>query len=78
MPSTVQVGMVTYTDWPKVNTYSYAFHNFNTLNEDLNPDPTNYQPFNADLIGTFDYARFEEVDVPAQYVGLDFSDLWGY
>ena len=74
MPETLQVGMVTYTDWPKVNTYTYAFHNFNTLNSDLDPDPTAYQSFNPDLIGTFDFARFEDVDVPAQYVGLDFSD----
>ena len=74
MPDTLQVGMVTYTDWPKVNTYSYSFHNFNTLNEDLDPDPTSYQPFNADLIGTFDYARFENVNLPPEYVGLDFSD----
>lgn len=74
MPDTLQVGMVTYTDWPKVNTYSYAFHNFNTLNSDLVSDPTPWQPFNADLIGTFDYARFEDVNLPAQYVGLDFSN----
>ncbi|MFT6338260.1 MAG: hypothetical protein ACJATI_005032 [Halioglobus sp.] len=74
MPDTLQVGMVTYTDWPKVNTYTYAFHNFNTLNEDLDPDPTSFQPFNADLIGTFDYARFEDVSLPAQYVGLDLSN----
>jgi hypothetical protein len=74
MPDTLQVGMVTYTDWPKVNTYSYSFHNFNTLNSDLQNDPTPWQPFNADLVGTFDFARFEEVDLPAQYVGLDFSD----
>jgi hypothetical protein len=74
MPDTLQVGMVTYTDWPKVNTYSYSFHNFNTLNADLNPDPTNYQPFNADLIGTFDFARFENVDLPVEYNGLDFSN----
>ncbi len=40
MPDTLQVGMVTYTDWPKVSTYSYSFHNFNTLNEDLDLDPT--------------------------------------
>lgn len=74
MPDTLQVGMVTYTDWPKVNTYSYSFHNFNTLNSDLDPDPTSYQPFNPDLIGTFDYARFQEVNLPAPYVGLDFSN----
>lgn len=74
MPDTLQVGMVTYTDWPKVNTYSYAFHNFNTLNSNLDPDPSDYQPFNADLIGTFDYARFENVNLPPEYEGLDFSD----
>ncbi|MDF1696204.1 MAG: hypothetical protein P1U56_10245 [Saprospiraceae bacterium] len=74
MPDTLQVGMVTYTDWPKVNTYSYAFHNFNTLNEDLDPDSTDYQPFNADLIGTFEYARFENVLLPTEFEGLDFSD----
>ncbi len=74
MPDTLQVGMVTYTNWPKVNTYSYAFHNFNILNSDLQNDPTPWQPFNADLVGTFDYARFEDVDLPGQYVGLDFSN----
>ena len=74
MPDTLQVGIVTYTDWPKVNTYSYSFHNFNTLNEDLNPDPTSFQPFNADLVGTFNYARFENVDLPSEYIGLDFSN----
>jgi hypothetical protein len=74
MPDTLQVGMVTYTDWPKVNTYAYAYHNFNTLNSDLVDDPTPWQPFNADLIGTFDYARFEEVNLPQEYVGLDFSN----
>lgn len=74
MPDTLQVGMVTYTDWPKVNTYSYSYHNFNTLNDDLDPDPSEDQPFNADLIGTFDYARFQDVNLPAEYVGLDFSD----
>lgn len=74
MPDTLQVGMVTYTDWPKVNSYSYAFHNFNTLNSDLNPDPSSGQPFNPDLIGTFDYARFQNVNLPSEYNGLDFSD----
>ena len=74
MPETLQVGMVTYTDCSKVNTYSYEFHNFNTLNSDLDPDPSSGQPFNADLIGTFDYARFENVNISASYDGLDFSD----
>lgn len=75
MPDTLQVGMVTYTNWGKVSSYTYEFHNFNTLNEDLDPDPSSEQPFNADLIGTFDYARFEEVTLPAEFVGLDFSNV---
>ncbi len=74
MPDTLQVGMVTYTDWPKVNTYTYAFHNFHTLNSNLEDDPTSWQPFNADLVGTFDYARFQDVNLPVEYIGLDFSD----
>lgn len=75
MPDTLQVGMVTYTDWPKVDTYAYSFHNFNTLNSDLDPDPTSYQPINPDLIGTFDYARFEDLNLPVEYEGLDFTDI---
>lgn len=74
MPDTVQVGMVTYTNWGKVNTYSFAFHNLNTLNSDLDPDPSSGTPFNADLIGTFDYARFQDVELPPEYDGLDFSN----
>ena len=74
MPDTLQVGMVTYTDWEKVSTYSYSFHNFNTLNTDLDPDPSSDEIFNPDLIGTFDYARFEDLNLPAEYIGLDFTD----
>jgi len=43
MPTDVQVGFVTYTDWDKVNTYSIEFHNANTINADLNPDPSDDQ-----------------------------------
>jgi len=74
IPATAQVGLVAYTDWPKVNTYDIPFHNANTLNSDLDPDPTAGTPFNADLIGRFDYARFDEVVVPPAYQGADFSD----
>ena len=40
-PDTVQIGFVTYTDWPKVDSYTPAFHNSNTLHPDsLALDPT--------------------------------------
>lgn len=76
MPSAVQAGFVAYTDWNKVNTYSIGFHNQNTLNEDLNPDPSTDTSlvFRPDIIGKFEYARFEEVHVPEVYDTLDFSN----
>lgn len=69
MPSDMQTGFVTYTDWNKVNTYSISFHNENTLNSDLDPDPSSNQnqPFNPDIIGKFEYGRFDEVIIPSGY-----------
>jgi len=74
MPTDVQVGFVTYTDWDKVNTYSIEFHNANTINADLNPDPSDdqNQPFNPDLIGQFEYGRFTEAVIDPTYAGANF------
>ncbi len=72
-PSEIQVGFVTYTDWNKVNTYTPFFHNSNVLNANLSPDPSSNpaQAFDPALIGTFEYARFDEVTVPAALMGVD-------
>lgn len=64
-PPTVQIGFVTYTDWPKVSSYNHFFHNSHVLNAALSPDPTAGIAFNPDLIGRFDFARFDDVSVPA-------------
>ena len=65
---TLQIGFVSYTDWPKVNSYTYAFHNTNTLHPDsLAMDPTPGVPFNPDIIAHFDFARlilFHRICIP--------------
>jgi|GEM_PF-1039112 len=76
-PDTVQVGLVTYTDWGKVSTYTPIFLNSNTINANLNPDPSSNpgQPFNPDLIGTFDFARFDDVSIPPALASADLTDI---
>ncbi|NNF36934.1 MAG: hypothetical protein HKN68_22720 [Saprospiraceae bacterium] len=70
MPSEVQLGFVTYTDWPNVNQYNYITQNSNVLNDDFD----NTVSWNPDLIGTFDYARFDDVSIPPHLQGLNFSN----
>jgi len=52
LQDTLQVGMVTYTDWYKASTYVNTFHNSHELNEELGPDPSNNPglPFAPDII----------------------------
>lgn len=75
LPETVQIGFVTYTDWDKCYTYDPIFHNDNVLDSNLNPDPSS-QPnriFEPDLIAHFDFARFRNVQTPADLVGDDLT-----
>ena len=66
MPETLQVGMVTYTDWEKANDFDPFYQNSNALTPD-GFDPTPGQAFNPDLVAGFDYAR---------YVSLNVRNLW--
>lgn len=68
MPDSVQVGMVTYTDWPNVSMYDYETQNANVLNDDFD----NTVSWNPDLIAQFEYARFDDVVVPQHLQGLNF------
>lgn len=75
LPDTLMVGNVAYTDWNKVNDYSPTFHNRNTINALLDPDPASSQDtFAPDIIAQFDYARFESIVIPSELIGLDFSN----
>ena len=65
-PDEVQIGFVTYTDWQKVSSYTPFFHNSHVLNDNLNPDPSSNQnlAFNPDLIGNFEFGRFDNTSNP--------------
>lgn len=69
MPDTLQVGLVSYTDYGKVSTYSPLYHNGNRLGPEFDPSPG--VPFNPDVSAGFDYARFAAPDVPVELVGVD-------
>lgn len=73
---TVQVGMVTYTDWDKVYTYEPAFHNSHVLNEQLEPDPSSNpgMPFSPDIITSYDFIELQNAVFPAEWAGLNLVD----
>lgn len=70
MPSTLQVGLVSYTDWDTVSTWPVVDHN----NSQILTQFMSATPSVPDLIGRFDYLRFQRPVVPAPLVGLDFSN----
>jgi len=73
-PDTLLVGNVAYTDWDKVNDYTTPFHNRNTINALLDPDPASSQDtFQPDIMARFDFARFESLTIPPELQGLDFA-----
>ncbi len=73
MPQTMQVGMVTYTDWEKSNDLEPIVHNGSVMTPGQIVDPSPEQPFNPDLTARFEYTRFAIPDVPAEFVGADLS-----
>ncbi|NOT33615.1 MAG: hypothetical protein HOP12_05520 [Candidatus Eisenbacteria bacterium] len=77
LPDTLQVGLVSYTDWDKVQHFTTLVHNQNVLALPLPPgvnDPTPGVPFAPDVRASFDYARFARPVVPAELIGADLSN----
>lgn len=75
MPATLQVGLVSYTDWPKCSIFAPFDHNANVLDPPLAiADPNPAVPYNPDLIAVYDYARFVRPSVPPALLGLDLTD----
>jgi hypothetical protein len=72
-PIDMQIGFACMTDLDKAYTYSTSFANSHNLNSNLSPDPsTNFmQPFNADLSLSFDYGKFNKVNIPSSLIGVD-------
>ena len=61
-PDTIQVGLVTYTDWQKVSSYISPFTHNSTQIEgnECNTGPA----CNPDIIGEFEFIRFDSLDIP--------------
>jgi hypothetical protein len=76
LPATLQAGIVAYTDWPKVSTYTPAFHNANLLAPPIAGDPSTQPglPFAPDLDARFDYARFQRIAAPPGFDALTASE----
>ena len=73
LEDTLQVGMVTYTDWNKVFTYEPAFHNSHVLNPDLDPDPSSNpgMPFSPNIITKYDFMELQSASLPSAWSGLN-------
>lgn len=75
-PDTLQVGVFSYTDWPKVSIFDPFTQNSTVLTPPLPPgvDPDPGVPFTPDLIAEFDYARYFRPTLPAHLEGLDLTN----
>lgn len=72
----LQVGLVSYTDYFKSSTYTNVFANDQNLYEGMMPDPSSNpaRPFNPDIEAHFDFARFQEYSIPSHHVGDNYFD----
>jgi hypothetical protein len=76
-PESLQVGMVAYTDWGKVQHFDPFVHNGTVLDPPLPPgvvDPNPAIPYWPDLLADFDYVHVARPQVPAPLVGLPLHD----
>lgn len=71
MPATMQVGVVSYSNWEKAGDFAPFFHNSNVLVPGIAPDPTPGEAFTPDIEAGFEYARFATPQVPASLAGVD-------
>jgi len=71
MPQTLQVGIVSYSDWSKASDFDPFYHNGHVLQPGID-DPTPAEAFNPDLVASFEYARYARPDVPTELDGVDF------
>jgi hypothetical protein len=72
----LQVGMVTYTDWDKTSTYETTFQNSHVLNDDLDPDPSSNPslPFAPDIITRYKFFQLLPTSLPPAWMGLDLAN----
>jgi hypothetical protein len=75
MPATLQVGLVSYTDWTKANDFDPFVQNSTVLIPNgAAGDPTPSEAFNPDITAGFEYARYVRPDVPEAFAASDLTD----
>ena len=75
MPETMQVGLVSYSDWTKANDFDPFTHNSTVLIPGgVAGDPTPSESFNPDITAAFEYARYATPDVPPAFAGANLTD----
>jgi hypothetical protein len=74
LPDTLQVGLVSYTDWDKAGDFDPYVHNSNVLGPGVPGDPTPGESFDPDLTAGFEYARYARPDVPAALADMDLTN----
>ena len=74
MPETMQVGLVSYSDWTKANDFDPFTQNSTVLTPGVAGDPTPGEAFNPDITAGFEYARYVRPDVPDALAGADLSN----
>jgi hypothetical protein len=70
LPETIQLGMVTYTDWNKASDFSPFEMNSNVIVPG-GIDPTPGEAFNPDIQVGYEYIRVGRPEVPAELQGQD-------
>ena len=63
LPSTLQVGMTVYTDYPTASSVTPFMHNSTVIHAG-----------NPDLVAAFDYFRFARPQVPSSLAGVDLTN----
>lgn len=74
MPQTLQVGLVSYTDWTKASDFDPFTQNNTVLAPGVAGDPTPGEAFNPDITAGFEYARYARPEVPEAYTNADLAD----
>ncbi len=74
MPETLQVGLVSYTDWTKASDFDPFTQNSTVLTPGVSGDPTPGEAFNPDITAGFEYARYARPDVPETFAGVNLAD----
>jgi hypothetical protein len=63
MPTTLQAGLTTYTDYQTCSTFTPLAHNSMVIHSG-----------NPDLFAAFDYVRYQRPAIPSELLGRDFSN----